>query len=248
METPKSQGSIQKIEDPSKLIEKLADIGYRYGGAIDLGCLHDDIKQQLPGVLAILKKEKIKLAECTTGVGRAANEKMRTDQRQRWRESNAKSGNIPIVIPGDSEFDPFLKATPLSGASYDEKSREIEQDTSKSVDRSTAPTTKVPVEKKSLRWSSANPPTAVSGKHEKSKTTGRPVLYGYPFSAVVRWLAAKGYGEKDIRKVLAHFKVTISDQTIKCQVNAGKKGKNHYGPLPKISDKDHKELKKTCSI
>lgn len=74
----------------------------------------------------------------------------------------------------------------------------------------------------------------------KKKAVKGEKLLGFSVSQVLRWVADKFKKldqeviEKKATKLLKHFDLKPEVNTLKCQVRAGRLGKSHYGPLPKI--------------
>lgn len=79
-----------------------------------------------------------------------------------------------------------------------------------------------------------------SDKQPPAKKTKGAKLFGFSLSSVIRWVAAQYKKqsqealEAKAKKLVKHFGLKAEENTIKCQVRAGRKGTNYYGPLPKI--------------
>lgn len=67
-------------------------------------------------------------------------------------------------------------------------------------------------------------------------------LFGFPITAVLRWMGTDAFTYKEARKALDHFGLEVADATIKAQLFAGKKGQR--GPAADVDDKQAEELRK----
>jgi hypothetical protein len=63
------------------------------------------------------------------------------------------------------------------------------------------------------------------------QTRKRYELFGYPVTAVLRWMGKEGWTKKEALKALAHFNVKCSPNTVTIQVRRGAKGGEGY-PAP----------------
>jgi hypothetical protein len=84
------------------------------------------------------------------------------------------------------------------------------------------------------------PESARKAKREKEinrqdeatvQTRKRYELFGYPVTAVLRWMGKEGWTKKEALKALAHFNVKCSPNTVTIQVRRGANGVEGY-PVP----------------
>lgn len=73
-----------------------------------------------------------------------------------------------------------------------------------------------------------------------SKPGKRYEMYGYPVTAVIRWMGKDAWVKDDVKKVMKHFGIDCADNTISCQLVAGRKGER--GEPANLSEKQVEEL------
>jgi hypothetical protein len=72
-------------------------------------------------------------------------------------------------------------------------------------------------------------------KPSPEEGTARYFVFGYPVTAVLRWMGKAGWSFEDAKKTLATLKVECSEATIKTQLGAGKSGQRGE-PAPLTED------------
>lgn len=69
----------------------------------------------------------------------------------------------------------------------------------------------------------------------------RTLLFGHPITAILRWMGKNGWKHADARKVMDHYKIPCSDNTIRSQLPAGTGRLKDQ--VPELSDEQANELK-----
>lgn len=114
------------------------------------------------------------------------------------------------------------------------KVKEREQ---KALEQFTAP--KAAAVKEVLASTPSKPKTnATGGKKAK--------IFGFPLTAVVRWMGKEGYSYPQVVSVLQHFDCEVVIVTVKIQMSAGKKGQR--GPPADLSLSQERQLHEISGI
>ncbi len=266
-----------------QMISRLVKLGQET--LIDLEHLGDCVSENLPDHMAWLKRAKIDPSECSNAIGAIAYRRLREERKAHDLACNEDPKNrLKIVHVGDPDFYSYVGSIEQAEALRADKSPQARETFEAIQARLQAPSaapvvlnepepvTPIPKladgslarsrEKQEVEQKPAAQKPAKVKEAAVKAVAKRPGLFGYPFSAIARWVAAqfkpKGKAKVDdtlkakataaIKKVVKHYKAAISDQTISCQVNAGLRGKDHYGPLPKIEGANQKELKRIAGL
>lgn len=80
--------------------------------------------------------------------------------------------------------------------------------------------------------------------HGKKSEGKRTKIFGYPATAIVRWMGKRGWNFKQAQKVLGKLGVDIAPNTIKIQLRAGSVGDKSRGEPATLEKSQRIELKK----
>lgn len=112
-------------------------------------------------------------------------------------------------------------------------------------------------EKKALERLGAPPPKAKSAPKEepsptptkqkvKERTGKKAKIFGFPLTAVVRWMGKEGFNYSQVVTVVEHFEFEVVEVTLKIQLSAGKKGLR--GPPADLTLSQERQLHKIAGI
>lgn len=95
---------------------------------------------------------------------------------------------------------------------------------------------------KALKGAKARPTQATGSQNPAPPKPAKNSngLFGYPVTAVLRWMGANGWSVTDAATALANLNIEVALATIRCQVAAGKKGQR--GEPAAISPAQAQEL------
>ncbi len=145
------------------------------------------------------------------------------------RQHNASSPR-KWIIEGNSEFDPSLNPKlrrEWGWSNYQEESTED------GFQNTGAP----PKPSKDSKVLVRNNIVQVT---EGKKGGRRYSIYGFPVTAVLRWMGADAWDPQEVRKVMGKLQCPVEEDTIKAQLHAGRKGER--GNPAALSDQQVQEL------
>lgn len=224
--------TIQKSTE-ERDVEKLAEVLWKHGDPTTEHCRREIVKAG------------IRMDEVTPTMLHKAEELNQERLREGFRTTNADSSHhVKVVVVGDGEFDPALNPKhPIRGAA------KVKEETEKGRFAESASGSSLTKEEKEKAESlkAKKGPEEEKGKTEKQKegpsTRGqRYELFGYPVTAVFRWMGKQGWSVDDAMKAAAYYNIACSPSTVKIQVKAGAKGER--GEPAELSSNQVKELKK----